>query len=224
MRSVGFLDKDIRSHWPQAPSEWCRRALRRGVQCTRLRETPGTLPAAARCVPAAIRLPHVLRVREVCVACNRPELSDGRAALTIIGPLRLPRDPDIDPVRGAAADAMAGWFRVGFAYLLPPVEARALTKPEAQSPTALREAVPQLACHVDESHAESERLPAGCRPMTGSRKLARRCPDHRSFSKKRGTASQLAASSRPPSAMTRCACRCVPHERRRWAMLRNGNG
>ena len=201
MRSVGFLDKDIRSHWPQAPSEWRRRALRRVVQCTRLRETPGTLPAAARCVPAAIRLPHVLRVREVCVACNRPELSDGRAALTIIGPLRLPRDPDIDPVRGAAADAMAGWFRVGFAYLLPPVEARALTKPEAQSPTALRKAAPQLTRHVDESHAELERLPAGCRPMTGSRKSARRCPGHLSFSKKLGAARQLAASSRTPSAM-----------------------
>ena len=249
MRSVSFLDKDIRLHRPQASSERRRRALQRVVRCTtRFRETPGTLPAAA--LPRiACRMPCGCARCVLRVACNRPVLS-GRwwAALTITGPLPLPRDPGVHPVRGAAADAMVGWLRKGFgAYLLPPVEALALKKPEAQKPTALREAAPQLARlqsarHADESQGESERdrpcygdarihrihnperVPAGCRPMTGSHKSARRCPDHRSFSKKLGAASQLAASSRTPSAMARCACRCAPHERRRWAMLRTATG
>ena len=49
----------------------CRYALQRVVQCTRLREVPGMLPAAARCRPTANRLPYALRMLKVCVACDR---------------------------------------------------------------------------------------------------------------------------------------------------------
>ena len=170
MRSVSFLDKDIRLRRPQASSDAV--PLRVAARCAMhstprgagdatcsgpmqtYRESPAVCPADAQ---------GVCCVRSARVAWQR------LAALSITGMLPLPRDPGAHPVRGAAADAMVGRFREGFgACLLAPVEVQTLKKPGLKS----------------------GRLAGGCAAITTAR----------------------------------CTYRCVPHERRRWAMLRNDNG